>query len=135
MKKDLLKAIKKQEKEDTLPIVSLELFFEGNDDEGSIGCNLLEHPGVEMFYQKLKSIRDKDNVQDVFVEIYEVDDNDEYWPFSERVYILTNVSEVEVPEWTSELEPSDIGEGWNFGTPLAAPKLILGYKVYSIWWD
>ncbi len=24
-------------------------FFEGNDDAGSIGCNLLPHPGVDTF--------------------------------------------------------------------------------------
>jgi hypothetical protein len=30
----------------SLPIVSLEDFFVGNDDPGSIGCNLLEHPGI-----------------------------------------------------------------------------------------
>jgi len=31
------------------PTVSLEDFFEGNDDLGSIGCNLSAHPGVGGF--------------------------------------------------------------------------------------
>ena len=31
------------------PTVSLEDFFEGNDDLGSIGCNLSAHPGVDVF--------------------------------------------------------------------------------------
>ena len=30
-------------------IVSIERFFDGNDDLGSIGCNLMEHPGVDTF--------------------------------------------------------------------------------------
>ena len=30
------------------PLVSLEEYFDGNDDLGSIGCNLSDHPGVEV---------------------------------------------------------------------------------------
>lgn len=30
-----------------VPILLLEDFFEGNTDEGSIGCNLLEHRGIK----------------------------------------------------------------------------------------
>lgn len=60
----------------TAPIVTLEDFFEGNNDESSIGCNLMEHPGVEKFYYVLLSIRNKDNVQDVLVEIMELEDDE-----------------------------------------------------------
>jgi hypothetical protein len=30
-------------------LVSIDRFFDGNDDEGSIGCNLMKHPGVDTF--------------------------------------------------------------------------------------
>lgn len=119
----------------TAPIVTLEDFFEGNNDEGSIGCNLMGHPGVEKFYHVLLSIRNKDNVQDVLVEIMEVEDDEEYWAFSERIYVITSVDESLLGSWVRDLEPSDIDEGYAFGEPPNAPSLLPEYKVYSIWWD
>jgi hypothetical protein len=121
--------------ENSLPVVSLELFFEENDDIGSIGCNLLEHPGIEKFYTILKQIRNKPTVQDILVEIMEYDEGDEIWPFSERIYILTDVEEDEVIRWVKELEISEISQGYMYGQPKVAPKLREGYKVYSLWWD
>lgn len=101
MKEDLLQKIYEQENEmeNSLPVVSLELFFEENNDIGSIGCNLLDHPGIGKFYSILKQIRNKTNVQDVLVEIMEYDEGDEIWPFSERVYILTDAEADEVIKW------------------------------------
>ena len=46
--------------------------FEGNDDLGSIGCNLLDHPGPAHFYEVLRSIRDRSEVHGVWVGITEV---------------------------------------------------------------
>ena len=70
-------------RDEPLPVVGLEDFFDGNDDDGSIGCNLLEneHPGPEGFYTVLKAIRSRPEVQDILVEVYEVEDGQ--WPFSE----------------------------------------------------
>ena len=137
MKESLLESIYKQEREleGSLPVVTLELFFEGNDDVGSIGCNLLNHPGVEKFYSTLKQIRDKSNVQNVLVEIMEYDEGDDIWPFSERVYILANAQIDEVADWVKELEICDISAGYMYGQPKSAPELNEGYSVYSIWWD
>lgn len=137
MKEELLEKIYEQENEmeNSLPVVSLELFFEENDDIGSIGCNLLNHPGIEKFYSILKEIRNKPTVQDVLVEIMEYDEGDEIWPFSERVYILTDVEDDEVIRWVKELEISEISQGYMYGQPKVTPKLREGYKVYSLWWD
>ncbi|MDT2046527.1 hypothetical protein [Priestia flexa] len=136
MKENLLESIYKQGYPDaqTAPLVSLEEFFEGNEDEGSIGCNLIDHPGVSFFYEVLLEIRNKENVQDVFVEIMEVED-EEYWPFSERIYVLTDAKVAEVKQWMSILEPDEIDEGYAFGKPSAAPELKLGYHVIGAWWD
>ena len=86
----------------TKPVVSLEEFFEGNEDYGSIGCNLdgpyavsapdtrnwlkkalfskapvsvptAPHPGPQGFYQILMEIRAREDVQDVLVEIADLD--------------------------------------------------------------
>ncbi|NFI94854.1 tryptophan synthase subunit alpha [Clostridium botulinum] len=137
MKESLLATIyaQEEENENLLPIVSLELFFEGNDDIGSIGCNILEHPGTEKFYSILKEIRNKPNVQDVLIEIMEYDEGDDVWPFSERVYILTDAEEDEVMKWVEDLDISEISEGYIYGQSKAAPKLSDGCRVYSLWWD
>ncbi|ANF97845.1 hypothetical protein [Paenibacillus bovis] len=115
------------------PIVSLELFFDGNEEESSIGCNLLNHPGIDVFYETLKRTKQLIEVQDIFVEIYEVEENG--WPFSERIYILSTLHQDELMDRLRVLEPSDIEEGYQFGEPKAAPLLEAGMKVYSVWWD
>jgi hypothetical protein len=118
------------------PVVSLEDFFEGNKDLGSIGPNLTDHPGIPKFYEVLKGIRAKDNVQDVLVEVSDIDEQFGPWPFSETVYILTSASKEEVSKWMEPLQSDDIFEGWSSKkTPSAAPKLKDGMKVYAAWWD
>ena len=118
-------------------MVSLEDFFIGNDDYGSVGCNLFEHPGLPFFFERLLEIRTRDDVQDVLVEINEVEeDHEEMWPFSDRVYILTSASTEEVVAWVSPLMPDEIEEGFAFGRrPESAPELQEGVKVYGVWWD
>ena len=118
------------------PVVSLEDFFEGNRDLGSIGCNLTDHPGISKFYEVLKGIRSKDNVQDVLVEIYSIDDRHGMWPNSEIVYIITSANQTDVEKWMKPLKPDEIFEGWSSKKPpSAAPKLKDGMNVYAAWWD
>jgi hypothetical protein len=138
-RKRLIDKIKGQEGVGTanapLPIVSLEDFFIGNDDRGSIGCNLLEHPGAGAFFSILQEIRARENVQDAFVEIMEIEEDEMTWPFSERIYILANADLPTVAEWVTRLEPDDVEEGYAYGVPPSAPSLRPGMKVYGVWWD
>ena len=118
------------------PVVSLEEFFVGNDDEGSIGCNLLEHPGVDAFYGHLRGIRARSDVHDVLVEIYEVEESDpSMWPFSERIYILTDADPIVVAEWLVPLEPDEVEEGWFQGKPDRVTSLGPNVRVVAVWWD
>jgi len=120
-----------------LPLVSLEDFFLGNEDYGSIGCNLSEHPGPQFFFEELREIRARADVQDVLVEIQEVEEDDEsMWPFSDRVYILSSAAREEEADWVAGLMPDEIEEGFASGEPPAsAPHLRAGTKVYGAWWD
>jgi hypothetical protein len=134
----LIAEIAKQpaESKDSLPVVSVERFFDGNDDLGSIGCNLLEHPGISVFRETLLRVRAREDVQDVLVEIYEVEESDpDMWPFSERVYVLTSASDEAVSAWVAELQPDEVAEGWSGECPRAAPALLSGIRVVSVWWD
>lgn len=88
-----------------------------------------------MFYETLRKIRDDPSVQDVVVEVNEVVDDPQTWPFSDRVYILSSASVGDVRAWLSPLRPDDVTEGWANDTPPAAPSPRLGVKVYAAWWD
>jgi len=55
--------------------------------------------------------------------------------FRKSIHSLTEASTGEVTNWVKELEIDDISEGYMFGQPKVAPKLKVGYFVYSIWWD
>lgn len=119
------------------PLVSLEDFFVGNEDYGSIGCNLSEHPGPQFFFETLKEVRARGDVQDVLVEVSEVEESDEsMWPFSDRVYILSGAARGEVADMVAALMPDEVEEGFAYGAPpSSAPGLRAGVKVYGVWWD
>jgi hypothetical protein len=117
------------------PIVTLEEFFEGNDDLGSIGCNLIDHPGIDRFYAVLRAVRARPNVQDVLIGITE-DMGDEEWPFSDSVYVLTSAPAPEVQQWVADLQPDEIGAPGYFPPPPAtAPVPRPGFVVWTLWWD
>jgi len=118
------------------PVVSLEDFFLGNSDYGSIGCNLPNCPGPQTFFKTLDAIRDNDSVQDILVEVNEIVEEDPLtWPFSDRIYVLSSVRVDQVRAWLAQLAPDEVTEGWANGTPSAAPPLKPGVRVYAAWWD
>jgi len=45
------------------------LFFHGNDDLGSISCDLTDHPGTARFYAVLRDVRGRPEVHDVRIGI------------------------------------------------------------------
>ncbi len=116
-------------------VVSIEDFFDGNADEGAIGCNMIPHPGLDHFRRVLTSIRDRPDVQDMLIEIVAIDD-DPSWPFSDTVWVISSASEQEVEEWMEPLHPDEVLRGWGkAGKPPAAPEPREGTKVYGLWWD
>jgi hypothetical protein len=116
--------------------LSLEEFFEGNTDYGSIGCNLSDSPGPEGFYQVLREIRSRPQVQDVLVEVREVDEEDEStWPFSDTLFVLTDAPREVVANWLEPLQPDEVEEGVGEGEPPPFPELQPGMRVLYAWWD
>lgn len=103
--------------------VSLELFFDGNDDLASIGCNLPEHPGIGAFADVLRAMRERPDVGDVLVGVSEVMPDGE-WPFSDTVYVLTEAPAGDVAEWAAGLGPDEVVEAeWKGG------------RAVVLWWD
>lgn len=117
------------------PLVTLEEFFDGNDDYGSIGCNLTPMRAPGFFFEILKRIRSLPNVQDVLVEIVQVEQDHSAWPFSDRVYVFTNAARDELAQWAAPLKPDAIEEGFSNGKHSCAPAITSGFRCYSLWWD
>ena len=119
---------------DQSPLVSLELFFTGNDDLASIGCNLTDHPGVAKFRDVFFGIRARDDVSDVLVAISDEMTEDE-WPFSDTVVIVTSASTADVRACVAELEPDDVMDPERFPLPNLATRLPPGMRHVAVWWD
>jgi len=125
------------------PLVTLEEFFEGNDDWGSIGCNLPDQPSPTEFYRLFASIRKRPDVADVRVQVQEMEDP-EGWPSTDTIWIITRATPSEIREWLGErIAPDDLVVG--FPKPLSQPGLVgyeveayevpEGMKAYGVWWD
>jgi hypothetical protein len=130
---------------EVLPVVGVNEFFDGNDDQYSIAPNIVGsgHPGLAEFHRILCDIRSKPNVQDVLIAIHEspyTDDPEDadIWPDSDTVYVLTSATPEQLAGWASALHCNEVGEGWSCGTgirPSAAPELESGMRVLTLWWD
>ena len=114
----LLAEIERQDEGDGRePLVSLELFFDGNHDTGSIGGNLAAHPGIPAFYRTLRRVRDRADVTDVLIGVSAPGGR---WPLSDRVHVVTTAPPGEVLSWVSALAPDE-----------AAARR----RAVTLWWD
>jgi hypothetical protein len=114
--------------------VSLDEFFEGNEDPGSIGSNLGDdQPPIKEFYRVLKEVAARPDVLDVTVRVIGMDDGQ--WPYTDTVYIVSSRAREEVVQWVAAVLPTEVHEGWLYGRPQAAPDPQAPYSAYSVWWD
>ena len=131
----LLAEIAQQQKSGSEIAVSLDLFFDGNNDLGSIGCNLGEdQPSIREFYRTLAALRDKSEVQDVLVRIVDADD-DSSWPYTDTVYVISSLPQSEIETALRSLSFDEVTPEWLYGKPLSAPEPFDGFTAYSVWWD
>jgi hypothetical protein len=126
-----------EEKTRTGLALSLEEFFTGNEDYGSIGCNLSDHPGPQRFYDVLRELRDRKGVQDVVIQLHEYE-GDSSWPFSELVHVVTKFDPDTIRDWVAELQPDEVAYGpfdSSCGNPVGLPEPQSGYRIVTLWWD
>lgn len=122
-KKSLLKKIENDEK------ISVKDFFEGNYVEGSFATNACTNEfDVREFYDVFKEIEKKENVKEVYIEICDIDIEEE-WPYSDTAFVVTTADEEEIKDWFKDAFPSEIDEH------VSIKKLENGYKLYCLWWD
>ena len=100
-------------------VVPIGRFFDGNDDLGSIGCNLDPHPGIDRFRQVLTGLLARPDVQAVYARIAELDPGEGYWPFTDMVLVVGPVPADDLRAAVSGLHPDDVGATDGFGVPSA----------------
>lgn len=117
------------------PALSIEEFFDGNEDLGSIGCNLDPHPGIERFRSVFEQILNRTDVADVRLPVTEFIEGLD-WPFVDNVIVVTAVDAEDIFHACVELNPD---EAWVIDRAelgrydgLVVPK---GMKAVNVWWD
>ncbi len=118
------------------PLVTLEEFFEGNDDFGSIGGNFYpEQPAPAEFYAFFRAIREKPNVADVRVQVTQHDTPEE-WPFSDTIWIITSASPETVTAWFGQRFAADeIFPSLHTDRRYESISVPEGMNVIGVWWD
>jgi len=115
-------------------IVDFEEFFDGNDDLGSIGCNLIEHPGIEAFRDAFARLARRPAVKGVYAQIYELDPGEGCWPFTDTILVVGSISVADVAAELSGLEPDEICSGAEAGlTDIVAKRF--NEPIVVAWWD
>jgi hypothetical protein len=118
------------------PVVTVDEFFSGNEDNESIAVNLLDHPGVAFFYERLRAIQQRQDVNSVLVNIYDLEPIiSGGWPYAENIHVLTTAPEEQVQAWAEELQSDGAAEGWPYGRPEAAQEPEGSYKWWWFSWD
>lgn len=115
------------------PLVTIDEFFSGNSETGSIGCNLSGEPTPEQFHTIFLDIARRPEVKDVRVQITAFDTPE--WPFSDTVYIMTSASPETVMSWfPPELKPDETWSGFvdQAYEPYTVPP---GVRPVACWWD
>lgn len=124
-----------------LPVVPLEAYFAGNDQEDSIAPNQCGYgrPSLRDLHAHFKRIEARDDVQGVFLGLHqewsEALGDDELWPAAENIHVLTSAPQEVADTWIQGLESGGISPGWPYGRHAAAPEPIDGFQIYTVYWD
>jgi len=139
----LIRKFEREMERDEPVVVPLAEYFDGNNDPESIPPNNFKGLPLKLFKQVLKRIASRDDVQAVLVVINECPyEDEEGWPTSDTVIVLTSASQDQVAKWTAKLQPDGLFAGWP-GTmdapegrkPASAPKPKRGMQAYYLTWD
>ena len=113
-------------------VVPIERFFDGNDDLGSIGCNLIPHPGIDVFRDVLVGLLQRPDVEAVYARIAELDPGDDCWPFSDTVLVFGRISDNALAAAVRLLEPDEVGLGNELDPGIAD---LHDSPMRVVWWD
>ena len=115
------------------PLLTIDEFFDGNLEVGSIGCNLDSVPAPERFFELFRTIAKRPDVKDIRVQITAFDVPE--WPFSDTVFIMTSASPEEVVSWfPADLLPDETWEA-SLDRAYEPYQVPAGTQAIACWWD
>lgn len=115
-------------------LVPIEEFFDGNDDLGSIGCNLIHHPGIETFRKTFDALKSRPDVEAIYAHISELDAGPTCWPFSDTIIVFGRIAAKELKRALAPLEPDEVGPVVEFNVE---PQILARHSAPALvaWWD
>jgi hypothetical protein len=128
--------------ESALPAVTMDEFFEGNTYDRSMGRGIQTSRDIPIgeYHEVFRSIRDRPDVQEVFVVINELPEDTfpedrKRWPQAHVVNIITSAPVAAIEKWIEQLEPRWVGEGWCYPgskPPLSQSELLPGMRPVCV---
>jgi hypothetical protein len=115
-------------------VVPIAHFFDGNDDLGSIGCNLDPHPGIERFRTVLTGLLARPDVKAVYAQISELDPGEGSWPFTDTVLVAGTIPANALRQAVEVLQPDEVCAADQFGVSPSIGERHAS-PVMVIWWD
>ena len=122
-------------------LVTLDDFFIGNNDYGSIAANSYSRPSNQEYYKLLKKIQSDPRIKRILVNLndlhlYEGNKFSEFWPYADYIYVVGNMPINDLRKNLEKLMPDEI----NFVQPddeiLDSIKFNKNEdKLIYIWWD
>jgi hypothetical protein len=116
------------------PVVSLEEFFEGNEDPGSIGYNLPDPPTPQEFYALLLGLRAHPEITDVLVEVKDLEDPDG-WPSADTIWFVTSMTDEELARLFEERIRPDAWPDYPPQYPIEPIRCPPGTHAIAAWYD
>ena len=118
------------------PLVTLEEFFEENDDFGSIGYNFYpDQPAPSDFYEIFKSINSKPEVFDIRVQVNDQIEPED-WPSTDTIWIFTSADVDEVDTWLGDrFRGDDYIVGFPDSYQIEDYDIPEGMQAIGVWWD
>ena len=116
-------------------LLARDRFFDGNDDLGSIGCNLAEHPGMDAFRGVLAGLMGRADVNAVYAQINELDPGEESWPFTDTVLVVGLIPRDELARILAPLMPDEVvgsSDSWSLSKSLSDAERA---STLVVWWD
>ena len=121
-------------------LMSVDDFFDGNNDVSSIAPNLSEKPKIAEYYEVFKTLLKNDKVEGIYVNIKDINIykngklNDSEWFFSDMIYVIGTISKSEIYKLTKHLKPDKVEFDKENIIQNLKPKYS-NLNVIYIWWD
>lgn len=116
------------------PVVTLEEFFEGNNDPASIGYNLPEPCSPQEFYAFFRKLRAHLNISDVLVEVKDLEESDG-WPSTDTIWFVTSLSQSALAKLFEERVRPDEWRNYPPDYPIEVIRSPAGTHAIAAWYD